>query len=345
MRFLFLLPLLSLALLSGSIPVQAAVILQYHHIGSDSPAITSTTIAAFEQHLEYLEKSSLRVVPLADIVTNPDQPMDNRVAITFDDAYDNIYRYAVPRLKAKGWPFSLFVSTEYIDHHGFMTWEQLQDVEASGGSVANHTHSHLHLLRLLDGESNRSRLRRVKKDIQRAQRLLKKHLKDPLKYLAYPYGEYDSDILALITKMGYTAFGQQSGAVGTQSIPSMLPRYPLSGAYEDFETFKTKVHTQALPVIVPTRTPLITTNPPVLVLEFSSSIELAFDQLTCYGPGGKTTLTKVAAGHFEAINLVPLPVGRSRYNCTMPTGRAGGFYWFSQLWILKNPDGSWYPEP
>ncbi|MFT4677511.1 MAG: biofilm PGA synthesis lipoprotein PgaB [Patiriisocius sp.] len=340
MRFL----LLCLTLLFGSVPVQAAVILQYHHIGSDSPAITSTTIAAFEQHLEYLENSGLRVVPLADIVTNPGPQIDNRVAITFDDAYDNIYQHAVPRLKAKGWPFSLFVATEYIEYNGYMTWEQLQDAEASGGSVANHTHSHLHLLRRLDGESKKSWLERIKKDIQKAQSLLKQHLKQPPKYLAYPYGEYDDDILNLITKMGYTAFGQQSGAVGSQSIASMLPRYPLSGAYEDLETFKTKVHTQALPVNVPTRTPLIKSNPPALLLEFPPSIELAFDQLNCYGPGGKASLNEVSPGHFEAINLLPLPVGRSRYNCTMPTGRAGEFYWFSQLWILKNPDGSWYPE-
>ena len=320
------------------------MILQYHHIGSDSPAITSTPIAVFEQHLEYLENSGLRVVPLADIVKNPGPQIDNRVAITLDDAYDNIYQHAVPRLKAKGWPFSLFVATQYIEYDGYMTWEQLRDVEASGGSIANHTHSHLHLLRMLDGESKKSWLKRIQKDIHRAQTLLEQHLEQVPKYLAYPYGEYDNDILMLITEMGYTAFGQQSGAVGSQSIASMLPRYPLSGAYADLESFKTKVNTQALPVIVPPRTPLVTTNPPALLLEFSPAIDLAFDQLTCYGPGGKTTLNEVGPGHFEAINLGPLPVGRSRYNCTMPTGRDGAFYWFSQLWILKNPDGSWYPE-
>ena len=331
-------------LLIVSIPARAAVILQYHHIGSDSPAITSTTIEALDQHFEYLASSGLKIVPLSEIVNEPSREHDRRVAITFDDAYDNIYQHAVPRLKSRGWPFTLFVATEYIDRRGYMTWKQLREVEASGGTVANHTHSHFHLVRHQDGESMRSWRAKIKKDIRHAQALLERHLDNPAKYLAYPYGEYDADILKLISSMGYTGFGQQSGAVGADSLSSVLPRYPLSGAYEDIETFKTKVQTLALPVLVPERTPLVTTNPPTLELKFTQTEGLAFDQLTCYGPGGKTMLKELGPGHFEAINQTEIPVGRSRYNCTMPSGTPGRFYWFSQLWILKEADGSWYPE-
>ena len=325
-------------------PLHAAVILQYHHIGSDSPAITSTSIEAFEQHLAYLADSGLEIVPLSEIVAHPERQTPQRVAITFDDAYDNIYLNAVPRLKALGWPFTIFVSTEYIDSKGFISWDQLRDVEASGGLVANHSHSHLHMLRKRHGESNYAWLQRLRKDIDKAQHLLDKNLLNPPKYFAYPYGEYDPDILKLIDDMGYTGFGQQSGAVGPLSLLTVLPRFPLSGAYEDLDTFITKVHTRALPVKVSPISPMMTVNPPTLVLEFPEPANLPLNRLVCYGPGGKTTLITVAPGIFEATNKTRLPIGRSRYNCTMPAGKPGDFYWFSQLWIQKRPNGSWYPE-
>jgi peptidoglycan/xylan/chitin deacetylase (PgdA/CDA1 family) len=326
-------------------PLQAAVILQYHHIGSDSPAITSTSIEAFEQHLEYLASSGLKIVPLSEIVRHPERQTPQRVAITFDDAYDNIYLNAVPRLKARGWPFTIFVSTEYVDRKGFLTWDQLRDVETANGLVANHSHSHLHMLRKQQGESKPAWLKRLRKDIEKAQALLDKNLENPRPYFAYPYGEYDADIIKLIKDMGFTGFGQQSGAVGPLSLLAALPRFPLSGAYEDLETFITKVHTRALPVKVRPISPVLTVNPPTLVLEFPEPASLPLERLTCYGPGGKTRLINVAPGVFEATNKAPLPLGRSRYNCTMPASTAGDFYWFSQLWIQKKPDGSWYPEP
>jgi len=336
--------ILTISLIVSS-TLKAAVILQYHHIGSDSPAITSTSIEAFEQHLEYLASSGLEIVSLSEVVAHPERQTPQRVAITFDDAYDNIYLNAVPRLKALGWPFTIFVSTEYIDRKGFFSWDQLRDVEAAGGLVANHSHSHLHMLRKQKGESNEAWLTRLRKDIEKAQSLLDKNLQNPPKYFAYPYGEYDTDILELIDDMGFTGFGQQSGAVGPLSLLTVLPRFPLSGAYEDLATFMTKVHTRALPVKVKPLSPMISANPPTLVLEFPEPANLLLDRLACYGPEGKTHLISIAPGMFEATNATRLPIGRSRYNCTMPVGnKPGDFYWFSQLWIQKQPDGSWYPE-
>lgn len=336
--------ILSISLLITA-PLQAAVILQYHHIGSDTPAITSTSIEAFESHLEYLAGSGLKIVSLSEIVAHPERQTPQRVAITFDDAYDNIYRNAVPRLIARGWPFTIFVSTEYIDRKGFIRWDQLRTIEAANGLVANHSHTHMHMLRKNPGETKPEWLNRLRTDIEKAQALLDKNLENPRPYFAYPYGEFDPDILKLIEDMGFTGFGQQSGAVGPLSLLAALPRFPLSGAYEDLETFMTKVHTRALPVVVKPMSPLITNNPPTLVLEFPEPANLPLDLLACYGPGGKTALIKVAPGVFEATNQTLLPVGRSRYNCTMPASKPGDFYWFSQLWIQKNPDGSWYPEP
>jgi biofilm PGA synthesis lipoprotein PgaB len=329
-------------LLSGSF-AHAAVVLQYHHMGDDTPAITSTSVEAFEAHLEHIANSDLIVVPLTEIVEQPFIANDKRIAITFDDAYANIFELGVPRLVARGWPFTVFVATEYLGLRDYFSWDDLRYIENHKGLVANHTHSHLHMLRKLPDESKDEWLKRLRLDIERAQTMLAANLKHPAKYLAYPYGEYDLDILQLISDMGYVGFGQQSGAIGKSSLMALLPRYPLSGSYADLESFKTKVMTQALPIDIQAISPLIKTNPPNLTLRFHANPDLRLEQLACYGPGGKTLLEQKSPTLFIASNQTPLGVGRSRYNCTMPIA-GGAFYWFSQLWIRKNPDGSWYPE-
>lgn len=323
---------------------QAAVVLQYHHVDTTTPAITSTSPDDFVQHLDYLASAGFRIVPLAEIVANPEIEADNRIAITFDDAYANLLTNAVPLLAKRNWPFTIFVATEYVGQHGYLSWQDLRDIESLGGTLANHTHSHLHMLRLLPDESKTAWLKRLEEEILKAQQLLEKHLSRPEKHFAYPYGEYDGDILALIAELGFTGFGQQSGAIGVLSDKRLLPRYPLSGVYANFENFQIKAHTLALPVETPDLSPLVQSNPPPLTLEFPKNLNLRLDALTCYGPGGKTDLQRSGETTFTAVNKTPLPVGRSRYNCTMPVTASSRYYWFSQLWINKRADGSWYPE-
>lgn len=323
---------------------QAAVVLQYHHIDDTTPPITSTSPEDFARHLDYIASTDLKVVALSEIVAAPDMPSDNRVAITFDDAYDNILRHAVPLLAERKWPFTIFVATEYVGQHGYLSWQDLKHIEELGGTLANHTHSHLHMIRLQDNESESEWLQRLTDEILSSQKQLEKHLSRPEKQLAYPYGEYNSAILNLVDELGFVGFGQQSGAIGKLSDPRVLPRYPLSGVYAGFDTFKLKVHTQALPVEVGEIAPLIEDNPPALTLTFPEVSQLRLNALTCYGPGGMAELTRTEDATFVVQNKTPLPIGRSRYNCTMPITGSPHYYWFSQLWINKPADGTWYKE-
>ncbi len=140
---------------------QAAVVLQYHHIDNNTPPITSTSPEDFARHLEYIASAGLEVVPLADIAANQETTSDNRLAITFDDAYENLLTHAVPLLAERGWPFTIFVATQYVGQHGYLSWQALQQIETLGGTLANHTHSHLHMLRLAPNETEEMWLQRL----------------------------------------------------------------------------------------------------------------------------------------------------------------------------------------
>ena len=329
----------------------AGVILQYHHVDSTTPAATSIDPARFKQHMALLARGGYHVWPIERLIGALRQHQsvpDKVVVITFDDAYPSIYTQAFPLLRARGWPFSIFVATQYIHaaEGQFLSWAQLREMQAAGASIINHTHSHPHLLRRLSGESSGAWRNRVQTEITTAQQLLKQHLGVTDKLLAYPYGEYDTHIAHLVKQLGFVAFGQQSGAVGPDSDFAALPRFPLSGNYSDLDTMQTKLDTRPLPLRARHTNPLLAHNAsrPSLTMSFTRD-DLAFEQLVCYGPSGPTTITRLGPRSYSARSDAPVPVGRSRYNCTMPVGNTARFYWFSQLWIRRNPDGSWYPEP
>ncbi|MCB1691464.1 MAG: polysaccharide deacetylase family protein [Pseudomonadales bacterium] len=327
------------------------MILQYHHVSTETPSITSIAPALFEEHMDYLANQGFEVWPLGRLVAAVragESLPPHVVAITFDDAYVSIYDTAFPILKRHGFPFTIFVATEYIDTNPdqYLSWNQLREMKAAGATIANHSHTHTHLLRRNAGESPDDWRRRIKADIEHAQTLIEQHLGDATKLIAYPYGEYDDDVIGIIDEMGFTGFGQQSGAVGPTSRFEVLPRFPMGGPYSAFEPLKTKVATRPMPIRTVTTSPLVGDNlRPVLTLDLLRT-DLRQDQLVCYGPGGgRIEVKQVSPSRFTAQAGNDIPVGRSRYNCTMPDESGARFYWFSQLWIRKEPDGSWYPEP
>ncbi|MBT3710989.1 MAG: polysaccharide deacetylase family protein [Gammaproteobacteria bacterium] len=331
-----------------------AVILQYHHVSAETPAVTSISPEKFKAHIETIITQGYQVMPLTTIVDGLRKGgnlPDKAVAITFDDAYKNIFTHAFPILKKYRLPFTVFVATDYIAEPStqFLSWDELREMSINGAFIANHTASHSHLLRRQQGETQSQWLNRVEQEILIAEKALHKNINSgPVqKLLAYPYGEYDTNIQRIIKKLGYVAFGQQSGAAGSNSDFSALPRFPLSGIYSDHESFAIKLNTLPLPIKNQPRDPLLRTDNPMprLVMSFEDG-DVNLSNLRCFGPEGALEIQTLDKHRVSTRVTTPLPIGRSRYNCTMPVPGADPerFYWFSQLWIRTNIDGSWYPE-
>ena len=327
----------------------AGVILQYHHIATDTPRITSTSPDEFAAHLDFLAEAGFEIWPLQQLVdtVRAGHPTPARVAsITFDDAYTSIYTTAFPMLEERGWPFTVFVATEPVEtgQAGYLSWDELREMSQAGVTIANHTHSHTHLLRREAGESTGEWRTRIRGELTTAQELIEKNLGSAPPLFAYTYGEYDPDVLAIVRDLGWVGVGQQSGAIGPGLAFEVLPRFPFGGSYNDIKAFRTKAQTLPMPVKAEIITPMIEEDlTPSITLELTDT-DVRRDQLVCYTPGGGTAELDWNGNRVTATATSPVPVGRSRYNCTMPAGE-GRFYWYSQLWIRKRPDGSWYPEP
>ncbi|WP_257288532.1 polysaccharide deacetylase family protein, partial [Endozoicomonas sp. SESOKO2] len=238
---------------SVAMAADSAVFLQYHHVSDKTPAVTSITPEMFRQHLDYLDKNDFNVAPIETIIKaiqSGRSVPDKTVVITFDDAYKNIYENAFPMLRDKGWPFTIFVSTQPVDRGfgNFLTWKQIQEMSRSGATIANHTTSHPHMPEKLPGESDQAWLERSGKEITDTEQRIRNETGQDVKMLAWPFGETAPELRKMIKEMGYIGFGQQSGAIGPLSDFTRLPRFPMSGSYSDMSGFRTKVNSRPLPV-------------------------------------------------------------------------------------------------
>ncbi len=322
----------------------SGVFLLYHHIDTTTPAGTSTTPDDFDAHLEWLAVNDFTVWPASKLIAGlrAGSVPERTVAITFDDAYASLLEHAAPKLAARGWPFTLFVATGPIGQRGYLSWADLHEVLKLGGELGNHTASHTHLQRRPPGETRDAWEARVAEEIDGATKALRERLDVTPTLFAYPYGEYSAEVQSIVRAKGLVGFGQQSGAAGTRSDFSVLPRFSLSGVYgKDLDAFATKARTLPLPVRGPLPEPIALEPRPTLLLTFDPDFDP--ESLACFGPGGRMDIDLDAAGRARIRPVADLPPGRSRYNCTSRTA-TGRYHWFSQLWIMRRSDGTWLPE-
>ncbi|MGD8340956.1 MAG: polysaccharide deacetylase family protein [Gammaproteobacteria bacterium] len=329
-----------------------AVILLYHHVSASTPRSTSVTPERFEEHLDYLAANDFVVLPLEEIVHalgRGDELPPRAVALTFDDAYDSIFDEALPRLERRGWPFTVFVATDPVDHgyNGFMSWDELREIEARGGTIANHSSDHSHLVRHEPEESEDAWQERVRANIERAGMRLEQELERPLPFFAYPYGEFDKPLETIVAELGYVGFGQQSGPVGASDDRTRLPRYPVATGFDDLDSLAEKLRTRPLPVTVlaPDSNLLAGRSAaPLLRLRIPDGPYRRGD-MRCYVAGQEPAQIEWQDDVAAIRALEPLRPGRTKYNCTAPSNSESDvFFWYSHLWIKQTDDGGWLAE-
>lgn len=333
----------------------SAVILMYHNVAYDTPASTSVTPEVFKQHMQYIADNDYTVWPLFKTLVHlaTAKPIPEKtVVLTFDDAYKSVYSEAFPVLKDKGWPFTVFVTTNYIadGYNNFMSWQQLREMQAFGASVGNHSLSHPHLVRQSSTESDKQWSERIFNEIHQAQTVLQQQVEQPVWVVAYPYGEYNAYIKTLLREMGYFALGQHSGAASYTSDFQALPRFPMATGFDGMEDFAIKVSSKNLPLTVLSPDNGFVskdTDIPVLRMRLDEA-NYRKEALACYASGqGRIQHHWInrERGELTVKANQAIKPGRTKYNCTAPSKtEAGVYYWFSYLWMKPEADGRWYSE-
>jgi len=332
-------------LILASQPAVAGVILVYHHVSDDTPASTSVTPARFAAHLDYLETNDFLVWPverLLDARINGTEAVPSKVvAITFDDAYASVYETAWPMLDERGWPFTVFVSTDAIDagHAPYMRWDELRELHADGVTIGNHSASHAHLIAKNAGENQSAWQARVRTDVEKARRRIAEELGEATNLFAYPYGEDSKALAEIVGDSHRFALVQRSGAVGHFTDPLAVPRFPMATGFDNLERFSLAVSARALPVLSEeafpsgdgVRGPIQRLN-----LELADG-DYRPGQLGCFVSSGQRLDINLDRGppHRLAV-LVDATgsTGRNKINCTAPAADGSGdFFWHSFQWV------------
>ncbi|GAB2190360.1 polysaccharide deacetylase family protein [Sessilibacter sp. MAH1] len=334
----------------------AAVVIQYHHVSEQTPKITSITPKLFSEQIELLIKDNFEFLNAAQFASlNKQHDLDHtqtkQILVTFDDGYESVLSNAAQILNTHNIPFVVFINPSLLGKNGYLSLSQLRDLQNQGAIIANHTMTHPHLIRTLDGENQQQWQKRVTKEITEAQEFIEKNFDKTAPFFAYPYGEFNSALKKILKEKGLIGFSQHSGAVGSDSDWQALPRFAFGGDYGQIDTFADKVNSLPLPlesISIYGETgahlldPLLphTSSTPIVKLKSSHSI-----QLSCYASGqGKINVTKQSDQSLVVQANSPLPIGRSRYNCTAPSDITGRYYWVSFPFYRKNENGSWYLE-
>jgi peptidoglycan/xylan/chitin deacetylase (PgdA/CDA1 family) len=191
-------------------------ILMYHSISQDAtrkykPFAVSP--ALFAEHMAYLHQQANTPITVTQFINTrskgPSALPDRPVVLTFDDGFADFFTEALPILQQYNFTATLYVTTGFIGSTSrwlqregestrpMLTWDQLNEISASGIECGGHSHWH-HQLDTLS-------LALARDEIVRSKRLLEDHLGQEVSTFAYPYGYHSNTIKRLVREEGYTS--------------------------------------------------------------------------------------------------------------------------------------------
>lgn len=205
-----------------SVP-EGVSVLMYHMIGDIPGNDAVMTEKNLRMQMQYLKDNGYHPITmqeLYDYVSKGAALPEKPVCITFDDGYHDSYTIVYPMMKEFNFPWTLFLITDDVGKaYNRMTWEELKEMADSNTvTIANHTLSHPKL-------HNLSSRKEKENQIEGAQKALKYHLNIDNAWIAYPYGDYDEEVIDICIKSGIKlALTTDAGRVHEGSYPYELKR-------------------------------------------------------------------------------------------------------------------------
>lgn len=341
-RFLMV---LLLAIPSIALPARAeaepptAVVLTYHVVHSPTDTVFSMTREQFRVQMEFLKSAGYTVIPLAelhDYVTGKiDSIPQNSVVITVDDGWKCTYTEIYPVLKDFEFPFTVFLYPKFIGMSPYaLRWNEVEEMAADGVDIQSHTNSHSFLTR----QSHETLL----DELRESKEIIEAKTGQPVRFLAYPYGDYNTRVARATEEAGYDAgltcdFGQ----VRKASNPYRMKRVIIHKS-TTFSEFRKLLGSQELKLDATTPSAGGTFDPAAPVIsariEGFESLDPESVQLALVGRNGEPFSYDPRDGTISLVVRQPLAAGSHRaavWAIDMETGQRR-----EAVWSFRIPESS-----
>ena len=130
----------------------------------------------------------------------PEKP----VIITFDDAWKSQYENALPILSEFNIPATFFVYTAVVGNKTTMSWTQLKDLVKRNHTIGSHSSTHGKLTKKFAFENDTKYAARITREIEDSKKKLEESIGTPIRHFCYPYGFYNTNVIAYLRKAKYS---------------------------------------------------------------------------------------------------------------------------------------------
>ena len=254
-----------------------------------------------------------------------------KILLTIDDGFKSFYEFAWPFLKKNKIPFILFVSTEPVGKNGYMTWDEIKEIEkTSFATIGHHSHSHEYLIDKSDQE--------FIEDMKKANLIFKKKIGYIPSLFSYPFGEYSEFMRKYISNNFKLAFGQHSGVIDLNKEKFQLPRFPINENYGELNRFKSIIKTYPLEYksLIPIEKKINKkNNPPNFYVEFFDN-QKNIDKINCFSNEGDkwdNSIIELKNNILKIKFREPFKPRRGRINCSLNDN--GKWRWFGTQFIVS----------
>ena len=255
--------------------------LMYHRFDENKYPSTNIQMDVFKQQIKIIKNLKYNFYDPKDLEKNFSiAKTEKKILVTIDDAFSSFYDVAWPYLKEAKIPFILFVSTKSVGKNGYMTWDQIKELEIENTVyIGNHSHAHGYLVDLKNKD--------FINDINTSSSIFKEKLGYNPIFFSYPFGEYSSLIKKYISKNFRFSFGQHSGVIDINKDRHELPRFPINEKYGDLKRFKFLINLNPLQykVLHPLEKYLSNNNPPKFLVEFFDE-QKNINNINCFSDEG-----------------------------------------------------------
>jgi peptidoglycan/xylan/chitin deacetylase (PgdA/CDA1 family) len=305
--------------------------LMYHRFNEDKYPSTNIRMDIFKQQIKIIKKFKYNFYDPKNLEENFHiAKIEKKILITIDDAFSSFYDIAWPYLKKENIPFILFVSTEAVGKNGYMTWNQIKEIEKEPiAYIGNHSHSHNYLVDLKNDD--------FIVDIDTSSSIFKEKLGYNPIFFSYPFGEYSSLIKKYISKNFKFSFGQHSGVIDINKDRYELPRFPINEKYGDLKRFEFLINLNPLQYksLYPEEKYLTDNNPPKFLVEFFDE-QKNINNINCFSDEGNKWEKSNTSFDRNTLNLnfrSKFNFRRGRINCSLNDN--GIWRWFGVQFSVK----------